>query len=161
VGHIRPFRPEDAAALSELTVVAIATLGLRAYSARQVMAWAARHLGPPLFLDGAEAGDTILVALSEAGEPAAYSVLRAGGLVHMLYCHPDHAGQGHATALLAAIEGEARAAGIDRLHTQASELARPVFARAGYTLLHRRDFTLELGGEAIPMHNYAMGKRLG
>jgi putative acetyltransferase len=160
VGRIRPFRDEDAAALSALTVAAIATLGLRAYSAKQVMAWAARHLGPPLFLEGAEAGDTILVALSEAGEPAAYSVLREGGLVHMLYCHPDHAGRGHATALLAAIEGEARSAGIDRLHTQASELARPVFARAGFALLHRCDFVLDMGGEAIPIHNYAMEKRL-
>lgn len=160
MGAIRPFQPEDAAALSSLTVAAIVTLGLRAYSAKQVMAWAARHLGPPLFLEGAEAGDVILVALSEAGEPAAYTVLRAGGLVHMLYCHPDHAGQGLATALLAAIEGEARAAGVDRLHTEASEVSRPVFARAGYTLLHRRDFALDVGGEAIPIHNYAMEKWL-
>ncbi len=85
---IRPFRAEDAPALSALTVAAIATLGLRAYSARQVMVWATR------------------------------------------------------------------------LHTQASELSRPVFARAGFALIARRDFALELGGEHIPMHNYAMEKPL-
>lgn len=157
---IRPFRPEDAPALSELTVAAIAVLGLRAYSARQVMAWAARHLGPPLFTEGAAAGDVIRVALSPQGAPAAYAVLRAGGLVHMLYCHPDHAGQGLASALLAAIEAEARAAGAERLHTEASEISRPVFARAGFTLIHRRDFALQLEGEAIPIHNYVMEKLL-
>ncbi|WP_073973789.1 GNAT family N-acetyltransferase [Erythrobacter donghaensis] len=160
MGVIRPFRPEDAAALSALTVAAIATLGLRTYSARQVMAWAARHLGPPMFLEEARPGDVILVALSSEGEPAAYTMLREGGLVYMLYCHPDHAGQGLATALLAAIEGEARSAGADRLHTEASEVSRPVFARAGFTLLHRRDFALDMGGEAVPIHNYAMEKCL-
>jgi putative acetyltransferase len=160
VGVIRPFRPEDAPALSELTVAAIAVLGLRAYSAKQVMAWAAGNLGPPLFLEQAEPGDVILVALSPEGEPAAYTMLRAGGLVHMLYCHPDHAGQGHATALLAAIEREALAAGVERLHTKASEISLPVFERAGYAVLRRRDFRMDLGGEAIPMHNYAMEKRL-
>jgi putative acetyltransferase len=160
MGVIRPFRPEDAPALSELTVAAIATLGLRAYSAKQVMAWAAGHLGPPLFLERAEPDDVILVALSSEGAPAAYTMLRAGGLVHMLYCHPDHAGQGHATALLAAIESEAVAAGARRLHTKASAISLPVFERAGYAVLCRRDFRLNLGDEAIPMHNYAMEKRL-
>jgi len=67
VGVIRPFRPEDAAALSELTVAAIAILGLHAYSARQVMAWAAGHLGPPLFLEQSEPGDVVLVSLSPEG----------------------------------------------------------------------------------------------
>lgn len=159
---IRPFRPEDAPELAALTVAAIVTLGLRAYSPKQVMAWAAPHLGPAVFLDGdrPRAGDAILVALSGAGEPAAYAVLREGALVHMLYCHPDHAGQGLATALLAAVESAARAAGIGRLHAEASEVSRPVFARAGYSLLHRRDFDLHVGGEAIPMHNYAMEKTL-
>jgi putative acetyltransferase len=141
-------------------VAAIAILGLRAYSARQVMAWAAGHLGPPLFLEQAEPGDVVLVSLSPEGEPAAYTMLRTSGLVHMLYCHPDHAGQGHATALLAAIEREALAAGVERLHTKASEISLPVFERAGYAVLRRRDFRLELDGETIPMHNYAMEKQI-
>jgi putative acetyltransferase len=39
-----------------------------------------------------------------------------------------------------------RAAQITCLFTKASELARPVFKRAGYTLLHRRDFAIAHGG---------------
>jgi putative acetyltransferase len=55
---------------------------------------------------------------------------------------------------------DARRAGIGRLFTEASELARPVFERAGYALLHRRDFTIAMGDEHIPIHNYAMEKAL-
>ena len=66
-------------------------------------------------------------------------------------------------AQLAAIrenEDAARALGIIRLYAEASELARPVFARAGYALLHRRDFTIPFEGGAVAIHNYAMEKRL-
>lgn len=135
-------------------------IGLRAYSIEQVLSWAAHHPGAPRFLDGAQAGEVILVALSEDGAPAAYTILQSDGQLDMLYCHPDHAGKGLAFALLAAIEGDARKAGMTRLTAQASELSRGVFERAGYALLHRRDFTIAMGDEDIPIHNYAMEKIL-
>lgn len=162
--QIRSFVPEDAPALAELTIAAIAMIGLRAYSPKQVLSWAARHPGAPRFLESAATGDWILVALpgngAEDSGPAAYVLLERDGHLDMLYCHPDHAGKGLATALLAAVEAKAQGAGIARLYTEASELARPVFERAGFTLLHRRDFTLAMGDEDIPIHNYAMAKQL-
>jgi putative acetyltransferase len=158
--RIRPFVPEDAPALSELTVAAIAMIGLRAYSVEQVMAWAARHPVPARFLDGAEKGEVIRVALADDGAPAAYAILQAKGHLDMLYCHPDHAGKGLATALLAVMDAEARQRGVTQITTHASELARPVFERSGYQLLLRRDFTIALGDEEIPIHNYAMAKAL-
>lgn len=160
IPRIRPFIPEDAPALAELTVAAIVMIGPRAYSIEQVLSWAAHHPGAPRFLDGAQAGEMILVALAEDNTPAAYAILQSDGQVDMLYCHPDHAGKGLASALLAAMEGEARTAGFSRLTTHASELARPVFERAGYVLRHRRDFTIAMGDEDIPIHNYAMEKVL-
>jgi putative acetyltransferase len=160
VPHIRPFIIEDAPALAELTVAAIAITATRAYSAKQVLSWAARHPGAPRFIASAAKGDTILVAVADDGAPAAYALMEADGHIDMLYCHPDHGGKGLASALLAAIEADARRVGIVSLHTEASELARPVFERAGFALLHRRDFTLQMGDEAVPIHNYAMEKRL-
>ena len=59
-----------------------------------------------------------------------------------------------------AAEVAARALGAERLYTEASELARPVFARAGYALLSRRDFTIPAADGAVAIHNYAMEKRL-
>jgi putative acetyltransferase len=39
-------------------------------------------------------------------------------------------------------------------------LARPVFARAGFRLVQRRDFTIPHAGEDDAIHNYAMEKVL-
>lgn len=158
--HIRPFQTEDAPALAALTLAAIVMIGARAYSMEQVMCWAAGHPGAPRFLDSAAKGDLILVALAEDGATAAYALMERDGHCDMLYCHPDFAGNGFATALLAAVENEARKSGIGRLFANASELSRPVFERAGYTLLHRRDFSYAMGDAEVAMHNYAMEKPL-
>ena len=157
---IRPFRPDDAEKLADLTLAAIRVSGARAYSAEQLAAWAARHPDPRRFRDSAAKGVTILVATDAADAPIAYALMEPDGHVDMLYCAPGHGGSGLASALLGRIESDALARGMARLFTEASELARPVFARAGFEELHRRDFTLEHEGAAVPIHNYAMEKRL-
>ncbi len=157
---IRPFRADDAGAVAALTLAAIRVTGAHAYSSAQVAAWAARHPAPERFLERARNGDRILVAVDDADRPVAYALSEADGHLDMLYCHPDHAGRGLGLALLEAAEAEARESGIARLYTEASELARPVFARAGWHLLHRRDFSIGEGEAATPIHNYAMEKML-
>lgn len=46
--------------------------------------------------------------------------------------------------------------GARRLHAEASETARPVFERAGFSVTARRDF--EVAG--VPIHNWAVEKSL-
>jgi putative acetyltransferase len=157
---IRRFREGDAEAVAALTLAAIRVTGSRAYSAKQIAAWAARHPGPERFVARAAKGDLIRVAVDDADCPIAYCVLEADGHVDMLYSHPDHAGRGLGRLMLAEAELAARALDITRLFTEASELARPVFERAGYRLLHRRDFTIGPPGAPVAIHNYAMEKRL-
>lgn len=154
---IRPFVNDDAGALAALTGAAIRITGARAYTPEQLAAWAARHPGPARFITSAAKGDIILVAVDPADTPLAYSLLEPDGHLDMLYCHPDHAGRRLATRLLAEAECCAKAAGMARLFTEASELARPVFARAGYRLMGRRDFTIA----GVAIHNHAMDKRIG
>lgn len=156
---IRPYREGDAEGIAALTLAAIRETALRAYSPAQVAAWSARYSVRRL-LDGAARGDVILVAAGADDQPLAYTVLEADGHLDMLYCHPAHTGKGLALALLAAAETEARGRGLVRLFAEASELARPVFARAGYALLNRRDFTIPGEGGEVAIHNYAMEKRL-
>lgn len=100
-----------------------------------------------------------MVAADALDHPAAYAVLEADGHLDMLFCHPAHTGHGLGFRLLNEAEVAARKLGAERLYTEASELARPVFARAGYDLLHRRDFTIPFEGGEVAIHNYAMEKR--
>ncbi len=153
---IRPFRTHDASALANITLAAIRAVGSQSYSPEQVDAWAARHPGPERFVERAEAGSHILVAADGNDCAVAYALLEPDGHLDMLYCHPDHTRRGLADELLAASEQGARSLDLERLYTEASELARPVFERAGYVVEHRRDFEIE----GVAIHNYAMEKHL-
>ena len=157
---IRQFEREDAEALAALTLAAIRDIGSRQYSAAQVAAWGARHPGAQRFLDRHAKGDAIFVAVDVEDEPVAYSLLEEDGHLDMLYCHPDHTRQGLADHLLAEAEQHARLNGARRLYTEASELARPAFERAGYVVIGRRDFEIVHEGNAVPIHNFAMEKQL-
>lgn len=157
---IRAFGPADAEAIAALTLAAIRQTALRAYSPEQVAAWSARY-SPARLLESAVRGDVILVAADADDRPAAYTVLEADGHLDMLYCHPAHTGRGLGLRLLTEAEEAARKLDVERLYTEASELARPVFERAGYALLHRRDFAIPGDDGEVAIHNYAMEKRLG
>jgi putative acetyltransferase len=153
----RRYRDGDAPAIAALTLAAIRQTARAAYSEEQVAAWSARYSVQRL-LDGAAKGDWIRVAVNAIDSPVAYCVLETDGHLDMLYCHPEHTGQGLARRLLAEADLAAGALRLTRLFTEASELARPVFERAGYRLLERRDFTIPHAGRAVAIHNYAMEK---
>lgn len=157
---IRPYRDSDAEAIVAITIAAIRGTASRAYSPEQVAAWS-RRFSPQRVLEWAAQGHVILVAVDEHDHPVAYTVLEADGHLDMLYCHPDHTGRGLGLALLAEAEAAALRQGLARMYTEASELARPVFARAGYTVLNRQDFTIPFEERDVPIHNYAMEKHLG
>jgi hypothetical protein len=54
------------------------------------------------------------------------------------------------------IETDARKLALPRLYTEARGLALPVFARADFNMIARRDF--QIGG--VSLHNYGIEKRL-
>ncbi len=154
--HTRQFRNDDADALAQLAVRAIQTIGPRAYSPEQVTAWCARHGHAERYVERAGEGHLILVTVDEQDRPCAYALLERDGHLDHLYCDPGHTRQGLAESLLAEAEIAARTSGATRLYTEASELARPAFERAGYSVLHRRDFEVD----GVPIHNFAMEKVL-
>jgi len=153
---IRNFRPGDGAALRELCIGSITRLGSRCYSPDQIRVWRDRAPDGAIYEQRVAKGAMIFIATDERDFPVAYALLEQDGYLDRLYCHPDHSGRGHASALLAHAEETARANGIARLFTEASEVARPIFERAGYTQSHRRDFAID----GVSIHNYAMEKRL-
>lgn len=153
----RAFRDEDAPALAQIAARAIATIGPHAYSPDQVAAWAARHGDATRYIARNRNGAVITVAVDREDCLVAYSLLEEDGHLDHLYCHPAHTRQGLADRLLAEAEAQTRKSGGKRLYTEASDLARPAFERAGYTMLHQRDFAID----GVPIHNWAMEKRLG
>lgn len=154
---IRPWRDADAETLPEIWRQAVTVVGSHRYTPEQVGAWLKWQASPEKFRERVAAGATILVACDAADQPVAYALLEPDGHLDHLYNHPEHTRRGLAGLLLAESEILACAWGCGRLYTEASELARPAFERAGYTVSHRRDF--EIHGVAI--HNFAMEKRLG
>ena len=153
---IRPYRDADAEAVAAVCASAIEAIGPRAYSPEQVAAWRSRHPGPGRYRELIAAGTTILVAADDGDKPVAYTLLEKDGHLDHLYCHPDHTRQGLADRLLAEAEVLARRWGVERLFTEASDLARPAFERVGYTVSHKREFVID----GVPIHNWAMEKAL-
>lgn len=151
---IRPWQPSDAAALSALYQASVRALGGRDYSPAQTEAWAS--LAPSAeALDGRmQDGRSRLVAVTE--EVAGFIDVETDGHIDLLYVAPAAAGLGVARALLETAEALAARSGVSRLYAEASETARPVFERLGYSVIGRREF--EVAG--VPIHNWAVEKAI-
>lgn len=153
---IRAFRPEDAQSVSALRWRSVRQIGPEAYSPEQVQAW----------LPESESVDQVLARIADGrqfwlaeidGRVAGAVDLEGDGHIDYLYVDPDYTRRGVASQLLAYAEAQASAAGMERLYTEASELARPAFAKAGFVTLRRREFELR----GVQIHNYGMEKVLG
>ena len=150
---IREFEPSDADALAALFHASVREAGVRYYSAEQVAAWSPSKPDPGKYLQQAE-GRTFLVAVDDDDRPIGYGDLEWDGHIDHLYCHPDMIGTGVGSAIYAAIEVAARRAGIALLFVEASEGARPLFERRGFSVDVRNDFTIN----GVAIHNYRMSK---
>jgi len=157
---IRPYRDDDAEVLAAILASAITDIGPHAYSPAQVAAWAARHPGARRYRERIADGDVIFVAADADDRPVAYVLLEQDGHIDHLYNHPDHTRRGLATQLLAIATIYARKHGVERLYSEASDLARPAFERAGFAATHKREFTIPLGDRGVPIHNWGMEKSL-
>jgi putative acetyltransferase len=153
---LRPYTTADAAAAGDIFRRAIAVIGARDYSPEQVAAWA----GPDGTAERLHArlgdGRLALVAVDAGGRVVAFGDLEADGHIDFLYAAPQAAGTGIVSGLYDALEDAARAGGMTRLYSEASEAARRFFLKKGFTVLHRRDFDVR----GVAIHNYAVEKRL-
>ncbi len=151
---VRPYRPDDAAALSALYETSVRRLGAADYSDAQIEAWAS--LTPSAQALDSRMGDgrTRLVAVTD--DLAGFIDLEADGHIDLLYVAPAAAGLGVARTLLETAEALAPLTGAGRLYAEVSETARPVFERLGFSVVARRDF--EVAG--VPIHNWAVEKAL-
>lgn len=153
---VRAYVAADAPPLGMLFFDSVRKAGLQDYTDAQVAAWAPAPLDPHRFHVWATDGREVLVAINDRNEPVAYGDVESDGHIDHLFCRPDFVGLGVASCLYDALEAAARSRKLPRLYVEASEAARRLFLRKGFSVIERREF--ELRGVAI--HNYAMAKQL-
>ena len=151
---IRPYRQEDLASLVALFRASVRTIARRDYTDAQVRAWAPDLIDQGSFALRCARKSTWIAECEH--RVAGFSDIEPDGHIDMLYVHPDFNRRGIARALLGHLETIAQSGGLERLYTEASTTARPVFERQGFRVLASQ--TVIVRGES--MTNYRMEKRL-
>jgi hypothetical protein len=129
---LRPLQAGDAVQVAEVYCDAVLSQANGLYTPEQVRAWSghprsAEGLGPAL-----ERGFGLVSCTSAGGSIEAFGLLDPLDRLSLLYCRGRSCRQGRATALLEALQQHARAAGVDWLRTEASQLSRPLLERQGW-----------------------------
>jgi putative acetyltransferase len=142
--QVRPTHPEDAESIMHLHVASIRAFGPETYTEEQVEAWATLPDGAPGYPIG-ETGEYYVVC-ERGDELAGFGHLTDDGedydtdaAVEAVYAHPDHTGRGVGSAILAHLEGYARAAGHESLGLWASLNAVPFYEASGWERVAERE----------------------
>jgi putative acetyltransferase len=132
--RIRRFRDSDTAATARVFFESVHRATRAFYDAAQRQAWAPRI--PDTEAWRARIAPQIAFVAEQEGAVVGFMTLRQDGYLDLAFVAPDAVGQGVAKALYDAILRAASDAGIARLTTEASLVARPFFERQGWTVLH-------------------------
>ncbi len=130
--NLRRLQSQDQPQVLAIYREAVRGLAPERYDPAQVRAWAGQaEADAPMLRRCLERGWG-LVSCDNDGLPRAFAVLDPPERVALLYCHPHFTRQGRASALLEALEKQARRLGVGELRTEASVLSRSLFARRGW-----------------------------
>ncbi len=132
---LRPYVPADARRCAEIFRLSIEELAAEDYDADQREAWASRADDEEAFDARLGAALTLLAVID--GAVAGFASLKGGDEIDMLYVGPEFARRGAGGALIEALAKLAQARGAKRLTAEASEVARPLFERQGFTAQKR------------------------
>jgi putative acetyltransferase len=158
---LRPYLPADAKRCAEIFRLSIEELAADDYDEQQREAWASRADDEKAF--GAKlAGELTLLAVID-GAVTGFASLKGVDEIDMLFIDPEFARQGVGRALVDALTKLAEARGATPLTTEASDVARPLFERLGFTAQQRNlvrigdqwlantTMTNALAGESTPL----------
>ena len=151
---LRPYVPTDARRCVEIFCSSIEELAADDYDADQRKAWASAADDEEAFA-ARLAGALTLIAVIDAAA-AGFASLEGGDVIGMLYVDPEFAGRGAGRALIDALTKLAAARGAKRLTAEASEGAKPLFERLGFTAERRN--LVRVGDEWLA--NTTMAKSL-
>jgi putative acetyltransferase len=152
---LRPYLPADAKRCAEIFRSSIDELAAEDYSEEQREAWASRGDDEQAFGAQLAAALTLLAVIE--GAIAGFANLKGADEVDMLFVDPEFARQGAGGVLVEALTKLAQARGAKRLTVDASDTARPLFERQGFTAQKRN--LVSIGDQWLA--NTTMTKTLG
>ena len=152
---VRKFLREDATTLGQIFHRAVNEGAKQHYSSAQRRAWSQCAPSGPDW--EARLGDAETFVAERDGSLVGFmSLVIESSHLEFAYVAPEAMGAGVSNALYADLEFKARACGLSRLSTDASELARPFFLRQRWRLIERQ----EIVRHGVTLHNYRMEKVL-
>lgn len=123
---VRDALPEDAGALADIFYRAVHDGAAPRYAPAQRAAWAPERGSAQAWAERVAGLETLV---AEHDSVVGFMAMTPGGHVDLAFVDPDWRGRGVADRLYAVLEGRARAAGLPRLTTHASLMARGFFER--------------------------------
>lgn len=154
--ELRPFRPDDAAAVADIFRTTIHTVNAADYTPEQRAVWAppeadAAHWGRRL------AERYCLVAADAENNLLGFGDLSPTGGIDRLFVASTCIRQGVGSALLTALEAESRRLGTTVIEVDVSLTARPFFERHGYRIVTPQTVIRR----GVELANFRMEKAVG
>jgi putative acetyltransferase len=150
---IRPFLPDDSAALARIFYDAVQIGAVGEYTQAERNAWCPQ-LPPDDWAQMRFAGLVTFVAWIDT--PVGFMNIDRSGYLDMAFVAPAYTGQGIARALHDRIVAQARAWQLNSISTFASHTARPAFIAMGWDAI--RANSVEKG--SVTLQNWFMIKQL-
>src|SRR6202044_410168 len=132
---LRPYLPADARRCAEIFRSSIEELAAEDYSDEQREAWAARADDEQAF--GANLAQALTLLAVIDGAIGGFASLKGADEIDMLFVDPEFARQGVGRTLVDALTRLAQSRVAKRLTTEASDGAKPLFDRPGFTAQKR------------------------
>jgi putative acetyltransferase len=151
---IRRWAESDTEALADVFRRSVREVASRDYRPAQIEAWAAAP-GETSAWNERMRKRVVFVAEHDR-RPIGFIQYEPPDHIDMTYVHPEWQRRGIASALLSALEAEARKHNVPRLNVEASITSRPFFAARGYEVITPQIVTAR-GQDFL---NYRMSKRL-
>jgi putative acetyltransferase len=157
---LRPYLPPDARRCAEIFRSSIDELAADDYDEDQRGAWASRADDEQAF--GAKLSGALTLLAVIDGAVAGFASLKGAEEIDMLFVDPEFARQGVGRTLVDALTKLAQARGAKRLTVEASDVAKPLFERQGFTSQQRNlvrvgdqwlantTMTKSLAGDSMP-----------
>src|SRR3954453_2796173 len=139
---LRDWLSDDSAAVAEVMYRSVHEAAAGPYSPQQRQAWMPARPDAEAIRERALDGRRTLVACDERGAVVGYIDLEPDGHIDHLFCAPEAVGRGVGAQLYDAVEALAVHQGIRRLFVEASEQARRLFEKKGFTVDERREWEL-------------------